>query len=790
MRKIWLVVLTIVVIIWIVLFIKLNERERRAEPVKNGLLDLRNEEVNNKEFPLTGEWAFYWNQLLVPGEKTGMKHYVPFPRLWKNIKINGEQLPSIGYATYELTLLLPPDAEPLGLRIPDIYSSYRLYINDRLAAENGKPAMQKKDARPFWTTQIVLLPQNRDTVHLLLQVANFWHSKGGPRKIIVLGNIAEIARRSRIDWGIDMATAGFMLMSCFLFFALYLFARSDKSILYFALFCFVYSYRILGTGPYLAFALFPKMNWFLALRIEYLSLVVALGFFFLYLRNLFPDETNKWIIRALLFISAVYSVLILATPVHFFSGLISFYLIVVFFYLGYAFFVFITAYIHRRNGSDFALLSGGVAFVLFLFLNLNYFQLVPVTKLMISSGYILFLFFQALILSFRFAYTLSYSARQAQLGVRAKSEFLSNMSHEIRTPLNAIVGLSHILLRDKPSRSQKGTLEAILFSANNLIALVNSILDFGKLEENKMRLERIDMNLREIGKNIIVAAQIFAEEKKIKLEYEVDPRLPEMLSGDPTRITQVLTNLVHNAIKFTDEGRVKLVILVEDISRQEVKVRFLVEDSGIGISPEEQKLIFKRFTQADSSTSRRYGGTGLGLSICIRILALYKSALQVSSIPGTGSVFEFTLSLPVVPEKKTELAGPATIDAKPLQGRKVLLVEDNKLNAMIARLLLEDYGAAVEIVDNGREALTRFDGRVYDVVIMDINMPEMDGFEATRRLRNGGFSGPVIALTATLAVEIADQAKAAGITDIIVKPFDPLVLCNRILQSLKQKDSL
>lgn len=790
MKKTWLIVLTVVVALWILLFVQYIGRLHHTHPVQKGILDLRGEDLDAGNIPLTGEWVFYWNRLLTPGEKPPGDEYVQFPGLWNHIAVNGKKLPPTGYATYKVTILLPHSRQPAGLRIPDIYTSYRLYVNDSMAVENGRPAVRKEDARPFWAERIVLLPQNTDTVHLLLQIANFWHSKGGPNKTIMLGNISEIVRQNRTDWGLDVITTGFMLMSGFLFFGLYLFAQNDKPILYFALFCFAYSYRILGTGPYLLFTVFPGVNWFVALRTEYLSLVAACSFLFQYIRYLYPAETNKVLVNALLYISALYSIIILLAPVLLFSSLMPLYLIVLFFYLGYAFCIFITAYMHRRNGSDFALLSACVAFVLFLFLNLSYFKLAPVMKVMVCSGYILFLFLQAIILASRFAYTLSYAATQAQLGVKAKSEFLSTMSHEIRTPLNAIIGLVHILLKDKPSPSQKDTIGGILFSANNLLALVNDILDYSKLEENKMRLEKIDMDLREIGKNIIKGEQSFADSKKIQLEYEVDERLPELVSGDPTRITQVITNLVHNAIKFTEKGWVKLMINTEKVDAYQARINIMVEDSGIGLSADEQKKIFKRFTQADSSTSRKYGGTGLGLAICIKILALYNTELELSSTPGRGSSFWFTVSLPVVTRRKSPLSPSLPGMHKPLKGYTILLAEDNQLNTMIAKAILEDFGAVVEVAGNGREAVEKFNAAVHHLVIMDLNMPEMDGFEATRRLRDMGNATPVIALTATLAAEIADRARTAGITDIIVKPFDPDNLCSMILRYGKNDEPL
>ena len=782
MKKAWLIVLVVIVALWVLLFAFFTGKVPNEQPVMHGLLDLRTKQTGKEDIPLTGEWKFYWNQLVTPNEIPPQSSYTRFPGLWHNITLNGKKLPSVGYATYGLTILLPPDAPAMGLRIPDIYSSFRLYVNDSIAAKNGNPAIKKEDARPFWARQIILLPQKTDTVHLLLQVANFWHSKGGPHKTIVMGNISKMVLNSKIDWGLDAVTTGFMLMSGFLFFGLYLFAQHDKPILYFALFCFAYSYRIVGTGPYTLFTIIPEVNWFLALRAEYLSLVSACAFLFQYVRYLYPAETNKTIIKALLWISVIFSIIIVSAPVYFFSSIMPFYLILLFFYLGYATYMFILAYIHKRNGSDFALLSTCIAFVLFLFLNLNYFKLAPVMKVMICSGYILFLFLQAIILSSRFAHILSHAAAQAQLGVKAKSEFLSTMSHEIRTPLNAIVGLIHILLKGKPSLAQKDNLEVMLFSANNLLVLLNDILDYGKLEEKKMRLEKIDMNLREIAKNIVLGEQSFAGSKKIKLEYAVDDQVPELVKGDPTRITQVMANLVHNAIKFTDEGWVKLSLRTEKADMHHAKITVTVEDSGIGISPDERKIIFKRFTQADSSTSRKYGGTGLGLAICRKILALHHSKLELSSSPGKGSAFWFTLSFPVVRRKEISPAGYSTAEDKPLQGYNLLLAEDNPLNAMIAKKLLEDFGAVVELAGNGREAVGKFDAAVHQVIIMDLNMPEMDGFEATRQLREKGVVVPVIALTATLATEIAEKAKDAGITDIVVKPFEPDGLCRTILK--------
>jgi signal transduction histidine kinase/CheY-like chemotaxis protein len=781
MKKIWLFILTFLVFVWVLFFfISASLSIEDLQPVKNGVLEITNKQIQEKNIPLTGKWKFYWNQLLTPKDTAINGQFVQFPKIWNETVINGKHLSGVGYATYKMTIFIPGDVPPTAIRIPDIYSSYRLFVNDSMVVESGFPAVTKEQSKPFWGDRIVGLPLKGGTVHLTLQIANYWHAKGGPHKTIQLGTLSRILKQNRLDWGLDAITTGFILMGAFLFFGLYIFAKNDKAILYFALFALIYSYRILGTGPYLLLSTYPNINWFLAIRVEYLSLVVGCAMLFQYIRYLFPEESSVRLTKILLFFSALYSLIIIFTPVSFFSSLIPYYLIAILFYLVYASYFFIMAFIHKRSDSDFALLSACIAVLLFLFLNVAYFKLVEETKLAICLGYILFLFLQSIILSSRFAQTLNLSAKQAQLGITAKSEFLSTMSHEIRTPLNTITGLVHILLKEKPSKTQKETLEMVLFSTNNLVTLVNDILDYSKLEENKMRLEKIPMNLREIAKNTIIGEQSLANSKNIRLDFEADEKIPTMLIGDPTRIIQVISNLIHNAIKFTEQGWVKLSLHCDKISNYAASVTIKVQDSGIGISPENQKIIFNRFTQADSSTSRKYGGTGLGLSICLRILKLYDSSLELNSIPGEGSTFWFTLNLPIASAKKVLPTSPEV--ENPLQGYSLLVAEDNKLNALIAKKILEGLGAKVELVGDGAETVEKFNPAIHHVILMDLNMPVMDGFEATKLLREKGATVPIIALTATLAMEIEEKAKEYGITAIMVKPFDPEKLCKMILK--------
>ena len=402
-------------------------------------------------------------------------------------------------------------------------------------------------------------------------------------------------------------------------------------------------------------------------------------------------------------------------------------------------------------------------------------------------GYVLFFFLQSLVLSHRFAYTLRKAADEAQQGLKTKTEFLSTMSHEIRTPLNVVIGMAHLLLRNTPRRDQEKNLNVLLFSANNLLSIVNDILDYNKIEAGKINFEMIPMDIASIAQHITGGLSSKAVEKNITLNTTIDSRITHKIIGDPTRTSQVIYNLVHNAIKFTGQGSVELSIQAEKITNDKITLAIKVTDTGIGIEPEKQQLIFDRFTQADSSTSRSYGGTGLGLAITKRILELQDVVLNLRSEPGKGSVFYFSqnFALSNEPVSTEEQYNKDIVSDKQLQDVRILVVEDNPFNIMVAQSLLERSGAIVEVATNGVEALEKIQPGKYRLVLMDLNMPVMDGFEATRHLRARGITLPVIALTASLPAEVEKDVQSAGLTDIVVKPFNPDELFRVLLKHLK-----
>jgi CheY-like chemotaxis protein len=329
-------------------------------------------------------------------------------------------------------------------------------------------------------------------------------------------------------------------------------------------------------------------------------------------------------------------------------------------------------------------------------------------------------------------------------------------------------------LHNKPRDEQKKDLDIILSSANNLLTIVNNILDYNSIEEGKISFENVPMDIREIANNIIRSLELTAKEKGIELKAEIDKKLNKKLTGDPARTSQVLSNLIQNAVKFTEKGFVRLCINVSNINKDNVTLEMLVKDSGIGIDPEKQKMIFDRFTQADSSKSRKFGGTGLGLAISKKILQLQGVNLQVKSELGKGSVFYFTQTFELCGEQKTVRSVESSYNEDlSFDGMSILLVEDNPLNVMVAQTILENKGVRVDVAYNGKEAIDTLDTSRHQLILMDLNMPVMDGYEATMQLRKRGETLPIIALTASTQKEVESEIYAAGINDILVKPFNP-----------------
>jgi len=382
---------------------------------------------------------------------------------------------------------------------------------------------------------------------------------------------------------------------------------------------------------------------------------------------------------------------------------------------------------------------------------------------------------------------------KAERSFEAKSEFLSTMSHEIRTPLNAVIGMSNLLIMDDPRPEQKENLEVLKFSAGNLLSIVNDMLDFNKIESGKLVFENVKLNLGELMKNICAGQAILAQEKGLSFILEVDEVLSKKeIFGEPTRITQILFNLVSNAIKFTHKGNIQVKVTCIEQKTSLLTVKFTVKDTGIGIKPDKLKLIFEPFTQESLSTTRQYGGTGLGLAIVKRLLESQGLQIQVDSESGEGSEFSFTMEFPVAAETQTALAETpvakmqalTALREKNLHSLKVLIAEDNPVNVMLMKKLLSKWKIVPTIAENGERAVELMHCSEFDIVLMDLQMPLMNGFDAAVEIRKMSdpkkANVPIIALTASALFDIKQKVYASGMNEYISKPFKPSELLEKM----------
>ena len=359
----------------------------------------------------------------------------------------------------------------------------------------------------------------------------------------------------------------------------------------------------------------------------------------------------------------------------------------------------------------------------------------------------------------------------------AKSRFLSMMSHEIRTPLNAITGLSHILGDSNPREDQKQNIEALNYSGKILLNLLNNVLDFSKMESTKIELDPIPTNILVAVKQIKKIHESNCLRKSITMELEIEEELP-VVWLDIVRFNQVVNNLVTNAIKFTDKGSVTLKIVKLGESDGGVLIRTEIIDTGIGISEDQQEKIWEAFTQASSSTNRLYGGTGLGLPIVKSIVEAMGSTVKVESEVGIGSRFYFDLELKLASSQELDQITQKKVHD--LKGKKILLVEDNQINVMVGRQILEKANLVVDVANDGLMAVDKVRDNNYDVLLMDIQMPVMDGYTASKEIRKFNTNVPILALSASVFQEVKDKMLESGMNGFIFKPFDPIDLLNKI----------
>lgn len=361
---------------------------------------------------------------------------------------------------------------------------------------------------------------------------------------------------------------------------------------------------------------------------------------------------------------------------------------------------------------------------------------------------------------------------KAEEASKLKTQFVSTISHELRTPLYGVIGITNMLLDEHKELAKSPHLNSLKFSARYLLSLVNDVLQINKIEENRIVFERLAFNIPDELNLIKNSLSFIAKNNKNSLALNIDPKIPEYLIGDKLRLAQIVINLASNALKFTKNGEVSINANLAKIDGKLHYITFQIKDNGVGIAPEDQAKIFDKFVQIGRN-EEDYQGTGLGLTIVKQLLELFGSSIEIQSEIGVGTTFSFTIAFDFDPDKTIEIINNIVVDLSTNQAHKILIVEDNKINQLVTLKILKKANYLCTIVDDGFQALDILEKESFDAILMDINMPIMNGFETTRKIRLNGVSIPIIALTAFAKTEITEEAISAGMNDIIIKPFEP-----------------
>lgn len=775
--------------------------ESLAQTLDQGKAIFEISDFDQKELPvLEGEAYFFWDSLISPqGVSPSSGFLRSFPLRWDKVdeRKYGRSFPDKGCASYQFDISLPANGEPYGLEVPDMYTSYALYANGKLIAQNGKVACSQQESKAFWSTTTCLLP---DTTHIrfVLHISNYIHSKAGINEWIWVGPFDELRSRREQNIGASLFLTGALIMGGFFFLGMFLFQQSDLGILYFSLFCITYSYRIIGADFYFLHQMLPGLPFEITVRLEYLSLSLSIALFGWFILYIFPKECNIWLNKLLSWISIGYSILILFLPVYHFSSLIEIYFGCLLFFLLYGIYVYILAASRKRPGSVYALSSGLLLMAAFGVKMLDYFGIIPENQWLLIACYMGFFFLQSLILSYRFASNLSRAFVQANAASEAKSNFLATMSHEIRTPLNGVIGMADLLSKTELNKEQSKFVQVIENSGKFLLGIINDVLDFSRTQSNEFKLESRPFDPASLLEEMKMIFAARASQKGLSLDISHDFKEKIILLGDELRLKQVFANLINNAIKFTEVGGVKVSIQTLSSDTDQCTLKMNIEDTGIGIPEDKRQNLFTPFMQVDASINRRFGGSGLGLSIAQQIVKSMGGKIEFESEVNQGTNFTFTITFER--EINNEDLKPKKLIAEDMSKRpissyqalKIWVAEDNNVNQFLIKKILDKKQFPYRIFNNGQELVESIQqGLDADLILLDIQMPVMDGLSAFKAVKEEIKAKDAVVFAMTANVMPLDQQTYLdeGMDDLLSKPFKEDELIQLIQKYFSFSDS-
>ena len=757
---------------------------------KGQVFDLSNKIFDhNKSYLIDKGWKFYPNEFYSSKQIRSLKNVkgyrVNASESWYALYKTGILESNTGYGTYYTQIKLNKEYPRLLIKFDKTFSAAKFYVNGELYTSVGRVSESKLNYKPEIRPVLIEVdPSESEICDLVIHVSNFDHFEGGMASAPLIGNkkyINNVVDKKLIS---DSVVIGTFLITSIIFLFLYLLGKSGLEFIVFSIFSFVFTIQYSIYTSHIFSTFFQGINYHLYVKLGIFSLLITFSSFLLYIHFLFPNYSNKNITFTSSLVLAIGGlVAFVISPYYITMSMPALLLGFVPAVSLYLFYVFSKTIIFKEKNKLLTSLAAlSLLLIAFHFINTKY-NIIP-SKLAINNvSFFLFLSIHIFLLMNKYSSKIKQLYLAVEESVRAKNEFISTMSHELRTPLNGIMGMATMLKSNELDSNKLSKIENIVLNTEKLTSIIDDILNLSDLESGTIQLKYNKINIREIINKSVELTNHFRKDKNIDLDILIDPQIEESLVGDELRIKQIFIHFLSNAFKFTQKGKVvvsgKLIKNNENIQ----EVLFSIADSGQGISKEKLTSLFNSFKQADGTHSRKHGGLGLGLALSQHLVNLMGGKINVQSELNKGTTFSFNLLLR---KADNEIAIKENVVFRKLEldpTLKILVAEDNPVNQKLMLMMLKNLGYQADIAENGKIAVEKAMSNNYDIIFMDIQMPEMDGLQATQRILKNATDRPIIiAVTANATDRDRDECIEAGMNDFVAKPVKPIEIKDCIIK--------